>query len=169
MLQCTVYIICGLAGVSNALNCIQIISRQWTHAASIKSGSDLPASLKSFPWPPPKAKSDSNTDSAFLLLELFISKPTFNKRMAVIQQVLVCSSSAQSSFKSRAELHFVDWGEKLEENKTALWISVHLLLLYSFGMSLFYSNNISYSTALTFTQKPNSVGAPCSFLAAKTV
>lgn len=53
--------------------------------------------------------------------------PNFNKRMAVIQQVLVCSSSAQSSFKSRAELQFVD-----------------------------------------LTQKLNSVGAPCSFLADNT-
>ncbi|TNN84563.1 hypothetical protein EYF80_005263 [Liparis tanakae] len=49
--------------------------------------------------------------------QLVISEPTFNKRMAVIQQVLVCSSSAQSNFKSRAELPFVDWREKMQGDK----------------------------------------------------
>lgn len=34
---------------------------------------------------------------------------TLKRRMAVTQHVLVCSSSAQSSFRSRAELDLLAW------------------------------------------------------------
>lgn len=50
-------------------------------------------------------------------MDLAIGEPTLNKRMAVIQQVLVCPSSAQSSFKSRVELHFEDWRGKIHRGK----------------------------------------------------
>lgn len=44
---------------------------------------------------------------------------TLNRRMAVIQQVLVCSSSAHSSFKSRVELDFENcWRVKTEKNSS---------------------------------------------------
>lgn len=46
------------------------------------------------------------------------TEPTLNRRMAVIQQVLVCSSSAQSSFKSRAELDFENcWRVKTKRKR----------------------------------------------------
>lgn len=68
-----------------------------------------------------------SADSACLLSHSTQYQPaagqTFSRRIAVIQQVLVCSSSAQSSFKSRAELHFVDYREKkFRENQLKFMI-----------------------------------------------
>lgn len=128
--------------MTNAVNCIQQISRQWTYAASIKSGSANSASLNSFPWPPPKAKSYSSTDSAFLLLDI----TRVSDQQANLKQAHGCNPAGPGLLIiSTKQLQVPGWTTlcglekevtRRQEQCNMLGINtVLLLLLYTFGIS----------------------------------
>lgn len=84
-------------------------------------------------------------------MDLAIGEPTLNKRMAVIQQVLVCPSSAQSSFKSRVELHFEDWRGKIHRGKKQQF---NMLGINTLPVLLLYSMVGTKGREHTLTQRP---------------